>query len=79
MDNDCVSSNVCCCFALIAFPLTAGIKYLFIVAQLAAVTLLVKGYVDLFNEFNKNLKAKKAAKLAAKQEEITTEQSAENA
>lgn len=57
------------CFALIAFPLTAGIKYLFIVAQLAAVILLVKGYIDIFCEFNKNLKAKKIAKQAENKQE----------
>ncbi len=51
------------CFAIIAFPLSASVSPLFIVVQLAAVSLLVKGYIDLFKEFNNNSKAKKQENL----------------
>lgn len=46
------------CYALIAFPIFAGISFFF-VSQLSAVCLLVKGYIDLFTEFRNNAKAKK--------------------
>lgn len=49
------------CFALIALPIYAGINFFFI-AQLSAVCLLVKGYVDIFAEFHANTKLKKQAK-----------------
>lgn len=46
------------CFGLIAFPLMAGISFFFI-AQLSAVCLLVKGYIDLFSDFKTRVKEKK--------------------
>lgn len=50
------------CYSLIALPIMAGIGFFFI-AQLSAVCLLVKGYIDLYGEFIKNAKDKKKQKL----------------
>lgn len=46
------------CYSLVALPLLAGFSF-FLVAQLSAVCLLVKGYIDLYSEFVNNSKDKK--------------------
>lgn len=65
------------CYGLIALPFMAGIGFFFI-AQLSAVCLLVKGYVDLYSEFIKNAKDKKKQKLENTESNIETESQTES-
>ena len=61
------------CFAVIALPVMAGLNF-FLFAQLSAVCLLVKGYIDLFKEYST---LKKEKKLETPQTNEQTEDKAE--
>lgn len=61
------------CYASIALPFMAGISFFF-VAQLAAICLLVKGYIDLYSEFVNNVKAKKQGQIVKESETTEVQQ-----